>query len=501
MIPEALPAAHLLDLARTHRISGLIIAFLLACILLLRRRLRLQSAGRHRECRQREEMEAYAVLDTASAFGPAAAVENLEGPRILARRVCRTVAHKSVFPAAAMLLRDPEGKLVCASTAGMDELSVQALQLWAQQITAEERSGDPVRSLTTGTGISFGSVRVGLRSFAIQLGNADHFDPDRSQWAQEGHRERRRFHRAIATPMRLSTGRISGVLIVLGVMAPLDRPLGLERAMVPIEILALKIGTAIESAAIAERLLRAEKLGALGQLAGGVAHALNNPLTAILGFGEHISETAAEDSVRRDAGTIVTEAVKMRDTIQRLIEFWRPVRIGHDPIAVVPMIRELAELCAPTLEERGVRLIVTTSDLTPVVRGNQERLRQVLEHLLNNAAQAISTVPPPSGEPHAIRLTLSHDERGVHIIVSDTGPGFVDPHRFFDPFYTTRQVGEGTGLGLSICYGIVREHGGEINAFNLHPYGAAVVIELPVRQILQGEEETNTSDFLIPEVA
>jgi C4-dicarboxylate-specific signal transduction histidine kinase len=68
----------------------------------------------------------------------------------------------------------------------------------------------------------------------------------------------------------------------------------------------------------------------------------------------------------------------------------------------------------------------------------------------------------------------------VHVIVSDTGPGFRQPGRAFDPFYTTRQPGEGTGLGLSICYGIVREHGGEISAFNLHPTGAAVVLELPV---------------------
>ncbi len=70
----------------------------------------------------------------------------------------------------------------------------------------------------------------------------------------------------------------------------------------------------------------------------------------------------------------------------------------------------------------------------------------------------------------------------VQVIVSDTGPGFKEPGRVFDPLYTASQVEEGTGVGLSVCYGIVREHGGEISAFNLHPHGAAVVVELPLAE-------------------
>ena len=75
---------------------------------------------------------------------------------------------------------------------------------------------------------------------------------------------------------------------------------------------------------------------------------------------------------------------------------------------------------------------------------------------------------------------MSHDARALHVIVSDTGTGFRDPARVFDPFYTTKGPEQGAGMGLSICYGVVREHGGEISAFNLHPHGAAVVVELPV---------------------
>ena len=91
-----------------------------------------------------------------------------------------------------------------------------------------------------------------------------------------------------------------------------------------IEALAAKLARTIENEAMAERLLRAEKLAGLGQLAGGVAHALNNPLTAVLGFAELINETSVEPRVRKDAGTIAIEALKMKDTVARLQEFWRP---------------------------------------------------------------------------------------------------------------------------------------------------------------------------------
>jgi len=87
----------------------------------------------------------------------------------------------------------------------------------------------------------------------------------------------------------------------------------------------------------------------------------------------------------------------------------------------------------------------------------------------------------------AIRLTVSFDSPAVQIIVSDTGTGFREPGRVFDLFYTTQAPGQGGGLGLSVCYGIVREHGGEISAFNLHPAGAAVVVELPATEVVRSQ--------------
>jgi signal transduction histidine kinase len=326
------------------------------------------------------------------------------------------------------------------------------------------------------------------------------FDPEVGTWAASGRKERRRFRRAILVPIRTGphgggNGRMVGVIAVCADGRGVDEQ-GSMSAMGPIETLAERLSAAMENEALTERLLRTEKLAGLGQLAGGVAHALNNPLTAVLGFAELIAETSSEPRVQKDAGTILVEARKMKDTVQRLVEFWRPATLVDDPVDLTEMLRELAGACTATLKERGVALEIVADATSPQIRGNRDRLRQVFEHLLNNAAQAIARARPrePDESGHAIRITVSHDDTTLHVIVGDTGKGFSEPGRVFDPFYTTRGPEQGAGLGLSICYGIVREHGGEISAFNLHPNGAAVVVELPMRRAVSSE--TTMKDIL-----
>jgi C4-dicarboxylate-specific signal transduction histidine kinase len=181
----------------------------------------------------------------------------------------------------------------------------------------------------------------------------------------------------------------------------------------------------------------------------------------------------------------------MRDAVDGLANYWQPVANGDEVVEIPALLEELAAACTGKLESRGVRLELRMVEGTPPVRGNRERLRQVVEHLLNNAAQAvgaaqgmgvISPLNEEDGE-HVIRVSISHDDQMLSLIVSDTGPGFREPARVFDPFYAaTVKTGEGAGLGLNLCYGIVREHGGEISAFNLHPHGAAVMVELPTKR-------------------
>jgi len=277
-----------------------------------------------------------------------------------------------------------------------------------------------------------------------------------------------------------------GALVVCADRLLSVRRSSVDGAMTAVEGLAMKLARAVENAELAERLMRSEKMAGLGLLAGGVAHALSNPLTAVLGFAELIAHTTSEARVQEDAETIVREAKRMREAVDSLANYWQPAARNDETVEVADLVRELASACAEKLKSRGVCLELEAEEEVPPVRGNRERLRQVLEHLLNNAAQAVGSVQamgvtsPLSGEgQHSIRVVVSCDERVVHVIVSDTGPGFREPSRVFDPFYVAGSEGS-AGMGLSLCYGIVREHGGEISAFNLHPHGAAVVVELPV---------------------
>jgi signal transduction histidine kinase len=465
-----------------HGTGASAMALLAALAWHTRRQTRMQAAERWRERRVREELEAYARLDPSAANYLHTPTGPLEATRALAQRVCRTIADQSPFAKVSLLLRNPEGRFAVVGSVGTDDLTVAALHAWGERLVAEERGG------RSGTAVLPSGARSGLKSFSIPLGEWIAFDAEVGAWALSGKKERRRWRRAMIAPIRTWNGHAMGrVLGAIAVCADgAGEHGGVERAMGPIEALAERLGTAMENEALAERLLRTEKLAGLGQLAGGVAHALNNPLTAVLGFAELIAESATEPRVRKDAETILVEARRMSETVQRLVEFWRPVKVADEAVDMAALLRELGEACSAKLQERGVRLEIAADGWVPLVRGSRDRLRQVFEHLLNNAAQAIATARPrEEDEPeHAIRVTLSHDEMVLHVIVSDTGPGFREPARAFDPFYTTRGPEQGAGLGLSICYGIVREHEGEISAFNLHPHGAAVVVEMPVRKVL-----------------
>ncbi len=422
---------------------------------MLGRQMRLNAGMRRRNRQTREELEAYARLDAQlPADGDV---------RVLGKRVCRVVADTSAFRKVAMLARDADGRLFVAGSVGVDDRAVAALNGWGGRVVALRGESEPLAGQA--------GVAVGTKSFAMRLEEVDRL----GEFLGESERPV-----AMVAPLWTMGGRLVGALVVCAD----DRGKRGGGEMGPLEALAVKLARTMENAALADRLLRQEKLASLGQLAGGVAHALNNPLTAVLGFAELIAETTEEARVQKDAETIVREALRMRETVQSLLDFWRPATLIEEPVMMGALVSELVSACEETLAGRGVRLMVQVGEDVPAVRGSRDRLRTVMEHLLNNAAQAVGAA---GGEEHAIRVSVTHDERGLQVIVSDTGAGFVEPARVFDPFYTTRELGQGAGLGLSICYGIVKEHGGEISAFNLHPRGAAVVVELPVAGVVVEE--------------
>jgi signal transduction histidine kinase len=478
MMLVGLPLGGMMRLAWEHGICGVSIGLLSgiawrSC----RREKDLMQAGA-RERRMREELEAYSQLDGSAALGV--------DTKKLARQVCRTVVDKSVFRRVAMLACDAEGKLYVAGSAGMDDLAVIALREWGAEAVRQDRGlGESVPEHV------LPRVRVAPHSFLVML---------------DGPllRAGRGCKRVIMTMMRGQNGAVLGALAVCADAIEGDDDVTMADALPPIEALAARLARSMENALLIERLMRAEKLAGLGQLAGGVAHELNHPLTAVLGFAEMIAETATDARVKQDSGTILREALRMKQTVESLLHFWRPPAALDEAVALDEMLAELARDCQEALDGRGVKLVVQAAAELPQVQGNRDRLRHVLQHLLNNAAQAIASsqegrragdarrtgLPRGSDEldrSPEIRVTVREDGKILQMIVSDTGPGFPDAARAFDPFYTTRKPGGATGLGLSICYGIVREHGGEISAYNLHPHGAAVVVELPVRQVVAEE--------------
>ena len=398
-----------------------------------------------------EELSAYARLDLRSGTG---------GGLELPARVTRLVAEKSAFRRAAVLIRDERGKLIVGASVGMEEATVESLKSWGEGVLAAERGGS-VRRGDGGLG-----VRVGSKSFAVVLG--------KGLGAMD-------YSGAIVVPLWTAAGRMLGALAVGADGLMSVRRSALAKALEPMEALAFKVERAMENGALEERLVRAEKLAGLGLMAGGIAHGLNDPLTAVLGFSELIVATTSEARVKSDAEIIVQEALRMREMVELLRDFRRPAARCDEQVDVTGLVRELAAACSEKLESRGVRLDVEASDEAVEVRGSRDRLRQMMEHLLNNAAQSLDGIGEAAdGEERAIRIAVSvsgsvsgNPGKRVHVLVSDTGPGFVQPGRVFEP-------GDSMGLGLSVCYGIVREHGGEISAFNLHPHGAAVAVELPV---------------------
>lgn len=233
-----------------------------------------------------------------------------------------------------------------------------------------------------------------------------------------------------------------------------------------------------DAASLQSKLLHAEKMAAVGQLVSGVAHEVNNPLTAILGFADLLMENRElPESARKDLRVILQEAQRTKQIVQNLLSFARQMPPQRKPVQLNPILKRTIQLRSYDLQSRGVSVSEKLRDHLPFVVGDAHQLQQVFLNILNNAYDAVrEAVASPR-----IEISTSCTDQFVEVSFRDNGPGVTQPERIFDPFFTTKQVGEGTGLGLSICYGIVKEHGGEILCSNnLDERGATFVVRLPI---------------------
>jgi two-component system NtrC family sensor kinase len=231
-----------------------------------------------------------------------------------------------------------------------------------------------------------------------------------------------------------------------------------------------------DSAMLQAKLIHTEKMAAVGQLVSGVAHEVNNPLTAILGFADLLVERDdLPDSARRDLRVILQEAQRTKQIVQNLLSFARQMPAQRRHVQLNAIIRRTLQLRAYDFLSHGVEIVEQLDESLPDVVGDAQQLQQVFLNILNNAHDAVRE----TGRPPRIEIMSTRNGLQVEVSFRDNGPGIANADRIFDPFFTTKEVGKGTGLGLSICYGIIREHGGEIVCHNnLDAEGATFVVRL-----------------------
>ena len=227
-----------------------------------------------------------------------------------------------------------------------------------------------------------------------------------------------------------------------------------------------------------EQLIQAEKLAAMGQMLAGVAHELNNPLTAILGVTELLRERhGVEEATKRQLELTHRQARRAARIVQNLLEFSRPASPQKKPIDLNIIMDRTIQLHEHSLRKNNIEVDFRPQSELPGLIGDANQLIQVFLNLITNAEQAIREVR----ESGRIRIRLGRTGNRLWAAIQDDGVG-IRPEtlpNLFDPFYTTKRPGGGTGLGLSICMSIVREHGGTIEAEALPAGGSAFTVYLP----------------------
>ena len=238
-----------------------------------------------------------------------------------------------------------------------------------------------------------------------------------------------------------------------------------------------------------EQLIQSEKLSAVGQFVAGVAHELNNPLTAVIGFSELLQTFEADEKVRGHLDRIAKSAHRCHKIVRSLLSFARQEAPERKLIALHTVIDEVLEIMAYDLRTSNVTIVKEYAPVIPPIMADPHQLQQVFVNILGNARQAIE---PFQREGRIVVRTQVLDG-WVTIEFQDNGPGIRPDHlaRIFDPFFTTKPAGKGTGLGLSLSYGLIQEHGGRITARSELGHGATFIIELPVAVTTPGTVRTS----------
>ncbi len=248
-----------------------------------------------------------------------------------------------------------------------------------------------------------------------------------------------------------------------------------------------------EQRALEAQLIQSEKLAAVGQLVSGVAHELNNPLTSIAGLSEFLAERGTMPATEQEHLRVIREqAERAGRIIRNLLTFARKGTSGDAIIDLNDIAARTVSLVAYELRLRGVELIEQRMPGPLLVRGDRDELQQVVLNLVNNAVQALRSLP--DGAPRRVTMMVSETEGQALVRVRDSGPG-VPPAmvaQLFTPFFTTKDPGQGTGLGLSLSFRIIESHGGRL-AYQPGPDGTGAEFWFAMPLAAAGASPTETS--------
>jgi PAS domain S-box-containing protein len=228
-----------------------------------------------------------------------------------------------------------------------------------------------------------------------------------------------------------------------------------------------------------QQIIQSERLAAMGQMIGGFAHELNNPLTGILGMAELLQEGDTTEAVKKQMVMLQQQARRAAEIVQNLMYFARPPAPGKTAIDLGELVQRTLHLHAYSLRKSNIT-VDFLKEAVPTVNGDSHQLMQVFLNLILNSEQAMREVR----DRGTLRIRLEPQEKSVSVIFQDDGPGIpadILPN-IFDPFYTTKRPGRGTGLGLSICKAILREHSGNVEAASGPGGGAVFTVTLPVAE-------------------
>jgi signal transduction histidine kinase len=233
-----------------------------------------------------------------------------------------------------------------------------------------------------------------------------------------------------------------------------------------------------EEKQLRQELNHSRRLASIGELAAGVAHEINNPLTGIIGFSESLLRKSTDEKISRDLKNINSEARRMAKVVGNLLTFARQRELKRQHADVNDILQSSLELRAYELKTSNIKVVTNLAPNPPKIMVDFQQIKEVFLNIILNAEQAMT-------EAHGggkLKIKTQQIKDCIRVSFTDDGPGIPTEHldKLFDPFFTTRWEKGGTGLGLSACHSIVTEHGGRIYAKSQPGKGATLIVEFPL---------------------